>query len=1269
MKKHNIGRKLNNKIRFAAIVGLCFLMMVFIGQKIITKAQMVETKRYKPELVIQTGHYDSVWAVTFSPDGKTLASGSDDKTVKLWNVETGQQLKSLEGHTSFVNSVAFSPDGKTLASGSNDNSIKLWNVETGDPITSVSHIYGVNSVAFSPDGKILASGSNDKTIRLWNVKTGQLIKSLEGHVFSVRSVAFSPNGKTLVSASWDNTIKLWNVETGDQIRTINDYANGINSVVFSPNGKTLASGNIYEIRKGSNYGASIKLWDVETGQQLKSLEGHNSSVNSVAFSPDGKLLASASVDKTIKLWNVETGEQVKSLEGNADSVLSVAFSPNGKMLASGGKENIVKLWNVETKQQIKSLEGHTSAVNAVAISPDNRILASGGKDKTIKLWNLVTSQQIKSLEGHMYPISSIEFSPDGKTLASGSNDKTIKLWNVETGEQIKSLEVDSSVVNSIRFSPDGKMIASGNEDGIIKLWNVETSQQIKYFDGKAGSVRSITFSHDGKILASGNNYEIKLWNVKTGELIKSLNDHSGWVNSVAFSPDGKTLASASVDKTIKLWNVETGKQVKSLENHKSSVNSVAFSIDGTTLVSGSNDKTVKLWNVETGEQIKSFEGHTRFVSSVVFSHNNNFFISASIDATLKLWRTDSNKPLATLTSLDKEDWVVTASDGSFDASPSGLKLMHYTVYDSQTGYEIIALDQLKSKSFTPGLLREIFLGNFRPNEREYSVTLYPTVEVNQAKPNKSSLNLKLTNRGGGIGRVEVKLNGSEIISDARVGKNVNGRAASVDLAVEIPKEKLRGGENKVEIIVWNLENDVRSRAKEVFLNVNGQGAVSKGTGVFKLDEQKKPSEINFYAIVAGVSDYAGDSLDLRYAAKDSEDIANAVSRAARRYFCSDEMAKQKPCERVHLRLLSTEKDQKSQFAGLADVPDFKRLEPKKQNFKDVFAEVAAKAKPEDVVFVYLSGHGTAIKSVEAKQESSFYDMYLYPTMDATTLDGNALGNQSQREPITITSLEFAKWVFDIKAAKKVMIFDTCAAGAAQKDLMAMVRSDTDEDKLQIRSLDRLRERTGFYVLMGSASDKVSYEANEFRQGLLTYSLIEAMTVDTVLDDSRFLDIEKWFGYTENKVEDLAKGIGGVQKPYFFKGESKSFSIGRIEGDERKNIQPAPKVPLILQPALRVKDQETDDEELTDKLELRLMEQSLVSSRGEGGALNYIKATKAANGLSPRGFYTVNADGTITAEVSLVQDKKVLGKVKVTGKKEEIIGILITEIIKAAQQKQ
>ncbi|MEH2425326.1 MAG: hypothetical protein V7K48_31815 [Nostoc sp.] len=495
------------------------------------------------------GHDNDVWSVSFSPDGKTLASGSADATIKLWNLETGKEIRTLTGHDNNVRSVSFSPDSKTLASGSDDKTIKLWNLETGKEIrTLTGHDNWVSSVSFSPDGKTLASGSADATIKLWNLETGKEIHTLTGHDNSVFSVSFSPDGKTLASGSADKTIKLWNLETGKEIRTLTGHDNFVWSVSFSPDGKTLASGSDDK---------TIKLWNLETGKEIHTLTGHDNYVRSVSFSPDSKTLASGSADATIKLWNLETGKEIRTLTGHDNWVSSVSFSPDGKTLASGSRDKTIKLWNLETEKEIRTLTGHDNWVSSVSFSPDGKILASGSGDATIKLWNLETEKEIRTLTGHDNFVNSVSFSPDGKTLASGSADKTIKLWNLETGKEIRTLTGHDNFVWSVSFSPDGKTLASGSDDKTIKLWNLETGKEIHTLTGHDNFVWSVSFSPDGKTLASGSEDKtVKLWNLETGKEIHTLTGHDNPVYSVSFSPDGKTLASGSVDKTIKLWNLD-----------------------------------------------------------------------------------------------------------------------------------------------------------------------------------------------------------------------------------------------------------------------------------------------------------------------------------------------------------------------------------------------------------------------------------------------------------------------------------------------------------------------------------------------------------------------------------------------------------------------------------------------------------------------------------------------------------------------------------------
>ncbi|MBD2413541.1 serine/threonine protein kinase [Nostoc calcicola FACHB-389] len=298
-----------------------------------------------------TGHSRGVLSVAISPDGITLASGSVDKTILLWNLATGKQIPSLTseryantGHSDVVFSVAFSPDSKTLASGSADKTIKLWNLATGEQIpTLTGHSDVVFSVAFSPDGRTLASANSDKTIKLWNLATGEQIRTLTGNSNAVSSVAISPDGKTLASGSWDRAIKLWNLTTGEEIRTLTSESHAntrywYSSIAISQDGKTLAS---------TSSENTLKLWNLTTGEKIRTLTGHSNYIISVAISPDGKTLASGSADKTLKLWNLGTGEEIRTLTGHSGPVISIAFSPDGKTLVSGSDDNTIKIWRLK----------------------------------------------------------------------------------------------------------------------------------------------------------------------------------------------------------------------------------------------------------------------------------------------------------------------------------------------------------------------------------------------------------------------------------------------------------------------------------------------------------------------------------------------------------------------------------------------------------------------------------------------------------------------------------------------------------------------------------------------------------------------------------------------------------------------------------------------------------------------------------------------------------------------------------------------------------
>jgi WD40 repeat protein len=532
-------------------------------------------------------HTDRVWGVSFSPDGHTIASASDDKTVKLWNLE-GKLLKTLRSHTFYVKNVSFSPDGKMIATAGWDKTVKLWNLEGKLLHTLQSHTTGVWDVSFSPDGKTLASASADKTVKLWNIE-GKLLNTLQSHTAPVFGVSFSPDGKTLASASFDKTVKLWNLE-GKLLNTLQSHTDSVNRVSFSADGKTLAT---------AGWDHTVKLWNLE-GKLLNTVQSHPAGVISVSFSADGKTLASASADNTVKLWNTQ-GKLLHTLQNHTAPVFGVSFSPDGHMIASGSNDKKVKLWNTEGKL-LHTLQSHTAPVFGVSFSPDGKTLASASSDNdnAVKLWN-TEGKLLHTLQSHTFDVRSVSFSPDGKTLASASWDNTVKLWNTQ-GKLLNTLRSHTAGVNSVSFSPDGKTLATASFDKTVKLWNTE-GKLLYTLQSHADAVNSVSFSPDGKMIASGSNdKKVKLWNTQ-GKLLHTLQSHTAGVESVSFSPDGKMIASASADGTVKLWNRE-GKLLKTLQSDTDPVNSVSFSPDGKTIAAASADGTVKLWNIDFEDLVK-----------------------------------------------------------------------------------------------------------------------------------------------------------------------------------------------------------------------------------------------------------------------------------------------------------------------------------------------------------------------------------------------------------------------------------------------------------------------------------------------------------------------------------------------------------------------------------------------------------------------------------------------------------------------------------------
>lgn len=612
--------------------------------------------------------------MTFSPDGNQLAVTSSTG-IWLYNINTGKEEAFLKGHTELVTSVAYSPDGQTLASASNDWTVRLWDVRSRQHIKTLqAHKAPVNTVTYSPDGNTLASGGNDG-ILLWNVEDWQHRHIFKGKSASTTSLVYSPDDQTLTSGSRDGKIHLWDTIDGRRTQTFSGheheqhvvperYAQYLTSLAYSPDGNTLASWSNGE----------LLLLDSVNGMPMETVDFYKFQVSSLTFSHSGSIIVTGCHDGSIYFWDKDDLTQIRKLQGHVDKVTSVVYSPNSNIYASASMDGTIRLWDTVGKLPKRIIIGHTPYVACIMYSPDGSTLASGGMNGDVHLWNAETGQYIQTLveltdmekapkvkNNHSQSgrfrkmVTSIAYSPDGKFLTYGTMDNKIHIWDTKKEKYLRMLDPHSDEkhtysdmhdirhshsVYALAYSPDGKILVSGSENGKILLWNPKRGWWYKTSKTPKGAVTAVTFSPDSKtFISNGNGNKIDVWDVKRAEHKQSLEVkfNTGSITSVAYSPDGRTIAAGCIDKTIYCWNAGIGVLRQILSGHTARVTSVSFSPDGKLLASSSYDRTIRLWNTETGQHQQTISGHLGRVTSVTFSPNGRTLASASDDGTVLIW--------------------------------------------------------------------------------------------------------------------------------------------------------------------------------------------------------------------------------------------------------------------------------------------------------------------------------------------------------------------------------------------------------------------------------------------------------------------------------------------------------------------------------------------------------------------------------------------------------------------------------------------------------
>lgn len=1188
----------------------------------------------QPKLILPVGHTGRVSKVQFSPDGKKILTSSVEKrswetpvdnTVKIWEASSGLLLSDLllfKGSLDemVVQVLDISPDGSKVASVS-----KFVEAENG-----------YKQMNQAPEPKLI------DTVKIWDALNNKILFTFYGS--EVSRVLFSPDGSRLA------------FDDGDSFRIVNAINGQLVSMLKAPAHKAfdMYQQDLYQFNRHAPKGPTdiicfsednsriaiitgegyFYVYDAITGKVIRELKGlaNIDAEKPAFFSPDKSRLITLSsldmygggtpgraLDDSIHLTDISTGRIIRNFNSRINFLdIRPCISKDNQSILFHTEKNGVNVYNAVTGALRFTIKGHKEGITCFDFSPDAKKIVTASKDQFAKLWDATTGKLLVTIR-ERGEVKYAAFSPDGQKLVTMTDADSIKIWDAASGNVVADIGYQLYSLNPV-FSPDSKLLVTTSDDDLLKVWAITKSSGAISLKGNTTDFRAVFDSADSHKIILTHGDTVKVWDMGSNYLIdqpKGSYPDYFQTDSISynryFSPDRK--------KCLLFFN-------RSPDNmfYKSIITEIAVCRSDTGEISEMlhSADTFQLAGILGGKmelkekcQLSLLRDHTDLVWSASFSPDGKFIITSSRDNTVKIWDAVTYELLFTFFVINDHDFLVIDKDNHYDGTEAARKLLYFTCAD-----EVITLDQLKDQLWVPNLAWRIIKGEKISGTKLSDLNICGlTPEVLLAEESPDQFIYKIIPRRGGLGDTRVFINNIEAarygISDLKKKDNYY----ELVLRKSDFSNYFKPGENN-SLVIKSFTKDIDGTA----ISSRGPGQVTILTG-----EPKPPP--NLYAVMMGVSDYKGDNIDLKYAAKDAEDLSAVVTAASKKMLNNDGKS------HVMIYNVNTGKN--------------RDVFPGKNDIKNVFDSIGKYATANDILLIFFAGHG-----VMQGENKTFY----FLTADASGTDDLAHTG--------ISSDELSEWIKpkNIKAQKRILIFDACNSGQAINNMVRIGENEqgfmaarNDDNAEQVKAIDKLNEKSGLFILSASASSQSAYELGRYSQGILTYSLLKAIKEEPdILENDKYLNVGLWFNKTETIVGNLAKENNIPQTPQLV--STTNFNIGIVDDSVRKMITKGNEKPLFTSSIFQNEDVSIADDDL--QLSKLINQQLKAEASSADQQISYVPDSNSPDSYSLRGRYTVSGS-EIILNVNIRQAGLLKYQFRVTGKttdKETLVKNMIRQVM-------